>query len=156
MFSTIFAAIAIFLLLPISASALRFWNNYRFARASGLPFIVSLINPLSPFWLGLQATRFVRVRQLFQLLPGAIGHDAEFLFPGWQLHDKARIHDRLGKNFLQVTPGRLLLHVGDASTACGVLDKWKDFQKLKELYGQVFTLYTMTVLITFRCHGHLW
>lgn len=112
-----------------------FWKNYAFARATGLPCIISPINPLSPFWLALQATMIVPVRQLLQRVPGRIGRDAEFLFPSWHLHDKTKIHNWLGKTFFQVTPTRLYLHVGDPDQAYDVLNRWKEFQKLRELYG---------------------
>lgn len=129
-------AIAFAFAALVARYALSFWKNYKYAKGSGLPFIVSPINPLSPFWLGLQSTKIFPIKNLMKLVPGRVGRSAEYLFPGWQLHDPEKIHKRLGKNFFQVTPTALFLHVGDPLSAYDVFTRWKDFPKLRELYGE--------------------
>jgi hypothetical protein len=64
---------------------------------------------------------------LRRLLPAAIFATAELSIWGWEFHDKAAIHEKLGPAFIFVTTGLNRLVCADPSMAHAIMTRRKDF-----------------------------
>ena len=107
--------------------------NYRAARKTGLPIVISPVNPLNPFWILLY--RNFPVLPWLRSLPWGLGTFARCSYNGWHFHDKQALHVELGDAFILVNPGINDVFVADPDATHSVLGRRKDFVKPALLYG---------------------
>jgi hypothetical protein len=73
---------------------------YRAARKTGLPIVVSPVTPRNPVWLLTQKYLAPIICQA----PFGIGSWARFTKRGWLWKDHEKMHQELGKVWVQVSP----------------------------------------------------
>jgi cytochrome P450 len=121
----IIATLGIGLLLAFSLwiiSAL--YRNYRIAQSTGLPLLVSPINPVNPVWILLRPY----INPLFSQLPFKIGYFAQYNYLGWEWHDKNQLHTIYGPVFMIVTPTENHLILADKAACEYVFKHIRDWQ----------------------------
>lgn len=75
-------------------------GNYRAARKTGLPIVVSPVTPRNPIWLLTQK----HMAPIISQAPFGIGSWARFTKRGWLWKDHENMHQELGKVWVQVSP----------------------------------------------------
>ncbi|PVI01600.1 cytochrome P450, partial [Periconia macrospinosa] len=122
--SIVYGGIVLVVLLFIAPQVWAFHRNYRAARATGLPIVIF---PYDPHTL-LHVVFSVPLRPVLQaILPASLFDIFELTTHGWQFRDKTAIHDRLGLNFIIVSPGVNQLICADPAVAQTILARRKDF-----------------------------
>ncbi|KAJ9607585.1 hypothetical protein H2200_007663 [Cladophialophora chaetospira] len=106
-----------FLVLPLWY-LISLFSNYRLARTSKLPILISPVNPFNPFWILLRPY----TNPVLSYLPFGLGRSTDYNYLGFAWKDKNRLHKRYGGAYIIVTPGQNQLIVGDA-TACNDIFK---------------------------------
>lgn len=75
-------------------------SNYRAARKTGLPIVVSPVSPRNPIWLLTQKY----LAPIIYQAPFGTGSWAQFTRRGWLWKDHEKMHQKLGKVWVQVSP----------------------------------------------------
>lgn len=75
-------------------------GNYRAARKTGLPIVVSPVNPRNPVWLLTQKY----LAPIISQTPFGLGAWAQFTRRGWLWKDHEKMHQEMGKVWVQVSP----------------------------------------------------
>ncbi|KAJ9604486.1 hypothetical protein H2200_011322 [Cladophialophora chaetospira] len=99
---------AFLLLLPLWTTW-ALYGNYRLTKSTGLPILLSPVDPINPFWVLLRPY----VNPLFSRLPLKLGYFTQYNKLGWEWHDKNRLHTTHGSVFVIVTPTRNHLIIAD-------------------------------------------
>lgn len=107
-------------------------RNYLIARQTGLPIVITLIDPTSVLWA---LTKHFFLPYL-ALLPGSLGRNSRLNMFGWQVRGRHEVHDRLGTIFVQVTPKYNIIAIGDPLVGVEILDRWEEFPKPREIYSE--------------------
>jgi hypothetical protein len=128
------------------------YKNYLVAKPLGLPIVFS---PMDPYGLACQLS--IRVlTPLFKMLPFELGTRwCRVADVTWAWESDGAMHDRLGPNFVMVTPGRNLLNTADPETIREVFARRKDFLK-PDVYGECGILRARLRLMSGREFGVLW
>lgn len=105
-----------------------FPRNYRLARATGLPLLVSPINPANPFWLVFSAM-FEPI--LHRFLPRIVYDKLKVTIFGWEYRCRYTVNHALGPVFVLVTPSSNEVWVADPDMATNILLRRNDFLQLE-------------------------
>jgi hypothetical protein len=106
-----------------SSTAYALISNYFIARRTGLPLLITPINPDSLLW---NLTSGFLSQYLEPILPNFLDGMIANTY-GWEYRDKYKIHQRVGSTFLLVTPGEMECWTADPEVAQIVLTRRKDF-----------------------------
>lgn len=114
-------------LAPLVYRFINLVRNYFIARRLQLPILITPVSWQDPWWIPIQP-----FFQPFKSLPfcGWLGYSSH----GWVLHDRYRIHHRLGPAFVIVTPGKNDIYVGDPEASKELLSKWRVWTKPQAVY----------------------
>lgn len=113
-----------FAIIALTVIALPLWifvclgQNYRTARSTKLPVLVSPVDPFNPFWILMRPY----VNPVLAGLPFGLGAFTEYNYLGFMWRDKGFLHSVHGGAYMIATPGQNQLIVGDAS-ACNEIFK---------------------------------
>ncbi len=100
-------------------------QNYKLARPSKLPILISPVNPFNPFWILLRPY----INPLLSCLPFGLGSFAEYNYLGFAWRDKNRLHTLHGGAYIIVTPGQNQLIVGDAAACNDIFKNYRAWPK---------------------------
>ncbi|CAI6331411.1 unnamed protein product [Periconia digitata] len=122
--SVVYGGIVLVALLFVAPKLQALHRNYRAARATGLPIVVFPFDPDS-----LIHTIFSDPLRpvLRRLLPASLYATFEISTFGWEFRDKSAVHERLGPNFILVSPGLNRFICADPATGQNILARRKDF-----------------------------
>ena len=106
---------------------LQSWHaNYRIARRSGFPLLVTPANTNNLVWIIFS----VACRPLLARLPAPLYARLKPAIYGWEFLYKGQVFDRLGPSFMLVMPGKNELWVADPEIAHTMLTRRNDFLTL--------------------------
>ncbi|KAK0634548.1 cytochrome P450 [Bombardia bombarda] len=111
-------------LLWVASWAWALYSNYRAAKLSGLPILISPFSPDKLPYLLLK----VPLRPILETLlpfPGVV-----VSIVGWEVRDKYRIHERYGPAFILVSPDKNELWCADPDMTQSILSRRRDFPQL--------------------------
>lgn len=114
----------LFQIVIFTALVLPLWTlislirNYNIAHTTGLPILISPVNPFNPFWILLRPY----INPILSYLPFGTGEFTKYNYLGFAWRDKNHRHSAIGGAYIIVTPGQNQLIVGDA-TACNEIFK---------------------------------
>lgn len=111
------------LVLPLW-SLISLCRNYRRARKTTLPILISPIDPFNPLWILLRPY----VNPFISRLPFGLGIQSQYNYLGFTAHTKNRLHETHGPAFLIVTPNVNQLFVGDAAACDDILKSHREWQ----------------------------
>lgn len=109
-------------------------RNYRAARQTGLPILISPVARTAILWQLLQKP----LTPLLQMLPGSLGAFSSYATMNYWFNDKYRMHEHYGKVFMFVSPGGNELHVADPAVNSQIFYKKREFDKSPHLLSQLF------------------
>ncbi|KAK7967585.1 uncharacterized protein PG986_001862 [Apiospora aurea] len=123
------AGVVLVLLLWVGSQLWALNRNYRAARLMGLPIVLCPFDPdsLTIPSLSTLSPPSLSASSSAPLLPTAAFAAFELTIWGWEFHDKAAVHERLGPAFVLVTTGLNRLICADPSMADAVLARRRDF-----------------------------
>ena len=108
------------------------------------------MNPADPAWLVIYST--IGYERLSRLVPRFIFDRIKLTISGWEFHARYDMIERLGKDFVLVTPGSVIVYITDPSLAVGVFKHAKEFgrnetaQKILGVFGQNLISVSLLVL----------
>lgn len=117
----------------LASSLVSFSNNYRAAKNTGLPIVISPVERLNLAWVAFQKP----LRGLLENLPFGLGSFVRYTTLSWYFEDKYRMHTEHGKVFMVVSPGMNELHSVDPDVNAQVFSRRKDFEKPKKILKAV-------------------
>lgn len=82
-----------------------FYVNYKDAKKMGIPIVYSPISVWNPIWLILAPVLAPMIRKL----PFGLGDWVHYTTSMWLWDDQDEMHSRLGKAFVHVNPGQLMV-----------------------------------------------
>ena len=109
-----------FVLVYASWNLQALYANYRKARQSGFPVLVTLVDPNNLIWI-IFSVAFRPV--LAQYLPSFIYDRVIPTIYGWEFLHRGHVFDRLGSTFVLVTSGKNELWVADPEIAHSILTR---------------------------------
>ncbi|KAL5923809.1 hypothetical protein ACKVV1_011442 [Pyricularia oryzae] len=112
----------------IIRNTISFYKNLQWARGSGLPYVWSPCGRLDFLWILVHKP----LKPLLRRLPSGLGGFGEHNALGWWFdgdYQTLQLHRRLGKTFINVTPGMSELHVADPDVAQQVFKRKWDFDR---------------------------
>lgn len=122
----------ILLPLVLLQHVIRLVANYNNALKTGLPFVISPVDPMNPLWV-ISQKLFL---PLITHLPFGLGAFTRYNVRGWVYYDKYKMHAELGDAWINVTPGENMLFIADPDAANDVFSRRKDFVKPLRLYSE--------------------
>jgi len=134
--SSLSTLIALLLLFPLwYLSSLP--HNYILARRTGLPIVLSPVNPANPLWLVFAATY---QPLLARYLPGCVYRRLRLAVFGWEFREREGVGGGLGngesgngewgRGFVLVTSGGNEVWVVEPGMAIRVLGEWRGFGQM--------------------------
>lgn len=127
--------LTVFLILPLLVllqDVIRFVTNRNNALKTGLPFVMSPVDPMHPLWV-ISQKLFL---PLLKRLPFGLGRFTRYNMRGWVYDDKYKMHAELGDAWINVTPGENMLFIADPDAAIDIFSRRKDFVKPLRLYSE--------------------
>lgn len=118
---------------------LSFPRNYQLARKTGLPILISPVNPANPLWLVLSA---MFQPALARYLPSVIYDRIKVAIYGWEFRCRYTVNTKLGPAFVLVTTARNEIWIADPEMAYAVLVRRNDFKQL-EMASRMFLSMTI-------------
>jgi cytochrome P450 len=100
-------------------------RNYLTARSTGLPILISPVDPFNPIWIIVRPY----LNPIFASLPFGWGKFTEYNHLGFEWRDKGRLHDIHGPAYVIATPGLNQLIVADAAAGSTILKQHRTWQK---------------------------
>lgn len=126
-------------------------RNYRLARATGLPIVVSPINPANPFWLVFSS---MFEPTLFRCLPQLVYDRIKVTIFGWEYRCRHAVNDKVGPVFVLVTPSSNEVWIADPDMAASVLLRRNDFLQL-EFASRTYIVILIRNLIFYECEHRI-
>ena len=117
--------VSAFVLFLFGSTVFRLLANYRAAKNTGLPIVLSPVAHLNPVWILVQPV----LAPILAKLPFGLGSFTRYNTLSWFYGDKYRMHEEYGKVFMHVTPGENELHVADPSVNQQIFSRRRDFEK---------------------------
>ena len=115
------------LFLAYTVWTLHAWyRNYRLARRSGFPILVTPANTDNLIWIIFSVT----CRPLLAKLPAFIYDRLLPAIYGWEFLYKRKPFDQVGDSFMMVTPGKNELWVADSDVAMSICSRRNAFVQL--------------------------
>lgn len=130
--------------------------NLQNARRTGLPVVISPVNPYDPLW------RFVSkslpINRILKRLPSGLGLFARCSYVGWQFDEKHVLHGEIGDAFLLVSPISNLLVVADPDAFIKILAHRKEFPRPNLIFSMLsaFLHHDYPSLSFLRANGKFW
>lgn len=106
-------------------------RNNAVARKTGLPIVVSIIDPIHALWV-LTKTLLL---PLLALLPGDAEVNSRLDAFGWQFKAKYTVHERLGRILIPVNPSFNIINMADHEVCHEAMQDVEAFQKPRKIYG---------------------
>lgn len=97
--------------------------NYRLASQLQIPVVVIPISPDNPLWIALQTS----LPSVFRRIPLDAFSFTRYCRLGWEFHDRYKTHERLGDEWILVTPNRNWFHTSRADVAHDILTRSREF-----------------------------
>lgn len=127
-----FAVLIILPLLVVLQHVIKLVTNYNKAVQTGLPFVISPVDPMNSLWVISQKLFLPLIKHL----PFGLGAFTRYSVRGWVYYDKYKMHAELGDACINVTPGENMLYIADPGAADDVFSRRKDFVKPLRLYSE--------------------
>lgn len=127
--------LTVLLILPLFVllqHVIRLVTNYNNALKTGLPFVISPVDPMDPLWVISQKLFLPLIKHL----PFGLGAFTRYNVRGWVYYDKYKMHAELGDAWINVTTGENMLFIADPDAANDVFSRRKDFVKPLRLYSE--------------------
>lgn len=97
--------------------------NYRRASELNIPIAVVPISPDNPLWIALQTG----LSPIFRYVPLEKISFTRYCRLGWEFHDRYKTHQRLGDEWILVTPAKNWFHTSQADAAHDILTRSREF-----------------------------
>lgn len=128
--SIIFTALIAWVLWTVTS--LR--SNLEVARRTGLPVIISPVNPSNPLWM--IAYKVLPIIRILKRLPFGLGQFARCTYQGWCFDENYALHAELGEAFVLVSPSSSELVLANPDASVEVLAQRKEFFKSESMYSK--------------------
>ncbi|KAF2012229.1 cytochrome P450 [Aaosphaeria arxii CBS 175.79] len=129
----VLTAVVVIVLYNVLARYRRLARNISEAKASGLPYVITLWNVYSMFWL---ATNAIWLPLLHKLPSFCKGLWLQILDPEWAYRFGHEPFQKIGSDvFLVVSPYKINAFVADAETNTQITTRRNDFPKPLDMYG---------------------
>lgn len=128
----VYLTVLLGLFLFVLQHVIRLATNHNNALKTGLPFVMSPVDPMHPLWV-ISQKMFL---PLLKRLPFGLGAFTRYSVRGWVYYDKYKMHAELGDAWINVTPGENMLFIADPDAANDVFSRRKDFVKPIRLYSE--------------------
>ncbi|KAJ0121462.1 cytochrome p450 [Diaporthe amygdali] len=116
-------------LYKVGSSILATADLYRVAKKTGLPIVISPVDTRSAFWLITQKY----IAPIIRGAPFGLGSWAGFTTRGWLWEGHEKMHQKLGKVWVQVSPKRLDVYTADVDMINQVYARRKEFERDPEV-----------------------
>ena len=129
------------------------YANYRIARQSRFPVLVSPVNTDNLIWIIFGVT----FRPVLATCLPSVAYDR--IIPtiyGWEFLYRNQVFDRLGSSFMLVTPGKNELWVADSEIAHSILTRRSAFLQLDIASRKHDLMDISSAYVIFRYHRNVW